>query len=218
MFRYFTNPNDLNSALQSGQINMIDNLSTPQDLKLFKSNPAYRVIAGLTNGKVQMTLNNAYGPLQNKLVRQAILYATDKQAIIQAASGGYGLAAGSDTVPADPFYLNLSNTYPYNPTKAKQLLTQAGYPNGFSLSLTLPPYFYAQLATSRRAAKRRKARSRRSWASSAGSGGLAAEAGASTAPTPGPGVGYRPLARPSAPQEVYPRALAEAGTLPPMPT
>jgi peptide/nickel transport system substrate-binding protein len=146
VFRYFTNPNDLNSALQSGQINMIDNLSTPQDLKLFKSNPTYRVIAGLTNGKVQMTLNNAYGPLQNKLVRQAILYATDKQAIIQAASGGYGLAAGSDTVPADPFYLNLSNTYPYNPTKAKQLLTQAGYPNGFSLSLTLPPYFYAQLA------------------------------------------------------------------------
>ena len=146
VFRYFSNPNALNAALQSGQVNMIDNLATPQDLSLFKSNPAYRVVAGLTNGKVQMTLNNAYGPLQSKLVRQAILYATNKQAIIKAASGGYGIPAGSDTVPADPFYVNLSNAYPYDPARARQLLAQAGYGSGFSLALTLPPYFYAQLA------------------------------------------------------------------------
>ncbi len=145
-FRYFTNPNDLNAALQSGQVQMIDNLSTPQDLALFKSNSAYRVTAGLTNGKVQLTLNNAYGPLQNKVVRQAIAYATDKAAIIKAASGGYGIPAGSDTVPADPYYLNLSGTYPYDVAKAKALMRQAGYGSGFPLALTLPPYFYAQLA------------------------------------------------------------------------
>ncbi len=146
VFRYYTNPNALNSALESGQINMIDNLSTPSDLSLFKSNPKYRVIAGLTNGKVQLTLNNAYGPLRNKLVRQAILYATNRKAIIQAASGGYGIPAGSDTVPADPYYINLTNVYPYNVAKAKQLMAQAGYSSGFPLTLTLPPYYYAQLA------------------------------------------------------------------------
>ncbi|MHB1894097.1 MAG: ABC transporter substrate-binding protein [Candidatus Dormibacteria bacterium] len=145
-FRYFTNANALNAALQSGQVNMIDNLSTPSDLSLFKSNSSFHVIAGLTNGKVQLTLNNAYGPLQNTLVRQAIAYATDKKAIIQTASGGYGIPAGSDTVPADPFYLNLANTYPYNVAKAKALMAQAGYASGFPLALTLPPYFYAQLA------------------------------------------------------------------------
>lgn len=145
-FRYFSNANSLNAALQSGQIQVIDNLSTPQDLSLFKSNPAYRVIAGLTNGKVQLTLNNAYGPLRNKLVRQAISYATDRAAIIRAASGGYGLAAGSDTVPADPYYLNLTGVYPHDVSKARSLMRQAGYGAGFSLSLTLPPYFYAQLA------------------------------------------------------------------------
>ncbi|MHB8189077.1 MAG: ABC transporter substrate-binding protein [Ferrimicrobium sp.] len=145
-FRYFTNPNAQNAALQSGQVNMIDNLATPQDLSLFKSNPNFRVLASLTNGKVQLTLNNAYGPLQSKLVRQAILYATNKNAIIQASSGGYGLASGSDTVPADPYYVDLANVYPYNVTKARALMAQAGYSKGFSLALTLPPYFYANLA------------------------------------------------------------------------
>lgn len=145
-FRYFTNANSLNAALQSGQVNMIDNLSSPQDLSLFKSNPKYRVNAGLTNGKIQLTLNNAYGPLQNSLVRKAILYATDRPAIIKAASGGYGIVAGSDTVPADPFYLNLTGQYKYNVAKAKQLMSEAGYANGFSLKLTDPPYFYANLA------------------------------------------------------------------------
>ncbi len=146
VFRYYTNPNSLNAALESGQIDMIDNLSTPSDLPLFKSNPKYRVIAGLTNGKVQLTLNNAYGPLKNKLVRQAILYATNRKAIIKAASGGYGIEAGSDTVPADPYYINLTNVYPYNVAKAKALMVEAGYSSGFPLTLTLPPYYYAQLA------------------------------------------------------------------------
>lgn len=145
-FRYFQNPNAESAALQSGQIDVIDNLGAPTEVSTFKNDPAFKVISGPTNGKVQVTLNNAYGPLQNKLVRQAIAYATNKKAIINVASGGYGIPLGSDSVPADPFYLDLSKTYPYNPAKAKALLSQAGYPNGFNLTLTLPPYYYAQLA------------------------------------------------------------------------
>ena len=145
-FRYFTNSNSLNSALQSGQVNMIDNLSSPQDATLFKSNPKFKVISGLTNGKVQLTLNNSYGPLSNKKVRQAILFATNRQAIMKAASGGYGLIDGTDAVPADPYYIDLASEYRYNVAKAKQLMAQAGYAKGFTLQLTLPPYFYAKLA------------------------------------------------------------------------
>lgn len=146
VFRYFTNANALNSALESGQVDMIDNLSAPQDASLFKTNPKFKVVSSLTNGKVQMTLNNAYGPLQNKLVRQAILYATNRKAIMDAASGGYGLIDGTDTVPADPYYIDLASEYPYNPAKARKLMAEAGYKNGFSLQLVLPPYFYAKLA------------------------------------------------------------------------
>ncbi len=146
IFRYFSNPNTEDAALESGQIQVIDNLGTPSEVSLFKDSPRYKVITGPTNGKVQLTLNNSYGPLSNVLVRRAIAYATDKKAIIQVASGGYGTPLGSDSVPADPYYLNLSNTYTYNPTKAKALLIKAGYSHGFPLTTTVPPYPYAQLA------------------------------------------------------------------------
>ncbi|MHB1737921.1 MAG: ABC transporter substrate-binding protein [Actinomycetes bacterium] len=147
VFRYFPNANAENSALQSGQVQVVDNLPNPQDVSQFKGNSAYKVIAGPTNGKIQMTINNSSGPLSHAKVRQAISYATDKQAILQAAGAGYGTVIGSDTVPGDPWYLpSLAQVYPYNPTKAKQLLTEAGYPSGFALTLTLPPYGYAQTA------------------------------------------------------------------------
>jgi len=142
-FRYFSNANSENSALRSGQINVIDNALNPADIGAFEHNSKYKIVAGPTNGKVQVTINNSSGPLANKLVRQAITYATNRKAIIKAAAGGYGIPLGSGTVPGDPWYIDMAGRYAYNPAKAKQLLAKAGYPNGFSLTLTLPPYTYA---------------------------------------------------------------------------
>ena len=147
VFRYFANSNAENSALQSGQIQVIDNLSNPPDAKQFQGNSAYKIISGPTNGKIQLTLNNTAGPLKNVLVRRAISYAIDKAAIVQTTAAGYGTVIGSDTVPGDPWYSpSYAKVYPYNPGKARQLLTQAGYPHGFNITLTLPPYGYATAA------------------------------------------------------------------------
>jgi peptide/nickel transport system substrate-binding protein len=145
-FRYYTDPNAEEAALESGQI-QVGNLPTPADLPTFKNDPGkYGVLTGLTNGKVQLTINNTAGPFKSLLVRQAVNYAISKATVNQVASGGEGVPIGTDTVPSDPYYVNLAGLYPYNPAKAKALLKQAGYPNGFSTTLTLPPYFYAQLA------------------------------------------------------------------------
>ncbi len=144
VFRYFTDPNAENSALSSGQIQVIDNLSNPSDAAQFQGNSAYSIVHGPTNGKIQLTLNNGTGPLKNAGVRQAIAYAIDKQAILKTVGGGFGTVIGSDTVPGDPWYsASYAQTYTYNPAKAKQLLAQAGYGSGLSLTLTLPPYGYA---------------------------------------------------------------------------
>jgi peptide/nickel transport system substrate-binding protein len=145
-FRYYTDPNAEEAALESGQI-QVGNLPSPADLPAFKNNPGkYGVLTGLTNGKVQLTINNTAGPFKSLLVRQAVSYAINKNTVNQVASGGEGVLIGTDTVPSDPYYVNLAGLYPNNPAKAKQLLAQAGYPNGFSTTLTLPPYYYAQLA------------------------------------------------------------------------
>ncbi|HBI56555.1 MAG TPA: ABC transporter substrate-binding protein, partial [Firmicutes bacterium] len=58
------------------------------------------------------------------------------------AGWGKGTAIGSNLTPAmGPWYIDLTDMYPYNPEKAKELLTEAGYPPGFSATLHLPaPY------------------------------------------------------------------------------
>lgn len=144
VFRYFTDANAENSALSSGQIQVIDNLQNPTDASQFTGNPSFSVVHGPTDGKIQLTLNNASGPLKNVLVRQAISYAVNKQAILATVGGGFGTVIGSDTVPGDPWYSpSYAKVYSYNPAKAKALLKQAGYGSGLNLTLTLPPYSYA---------------------------------------------------------------------------
>lgn len=145
-WRYFSNPTAENSALRTGEIDVIDNEPYAKLVAPFRANPKYQVISGPTPGKVDLVLNNTYGPLQNVLVRRAISYATDKRALIATAAAGPAVPLGSEAAPMNPYYLNLANVYPYDPAKARALLAQAGYPHGFSINLVLPPYNYAQVA------------------------------------------------------------------------
>jgi peptide/nickel transport system substrate-binding protein len=147
VFRYFDSSNSLNAALQSNQVQVIDNLPNPLDAAQFKKDSRYTVIAGPTTGKTQLTMNNSYGPLKNVLVRQAISYAVDKKAVLDTTYGGYGTVLYSNTTPGDPWYSSSqADPYAYDTAKAKQLLANAGYPNGFSLTLTIPSYGYAEAA------------------------------------------------------------------------
>ncbi len=72
-------------------------------------------------------------------VRQALNLAVDKQAIMQQVLGGLGSVLGSWlTYPTDPWATEaLMQPYPYDPAKAKALLAEAGYPNGFEMTMNL---------------------------------------------------------------------------------
>jgi peptide/nickel transport system substrate-binding protein len=76
------------------------------------------------------------GPLANPEVRQAIEYAMPRSQLLSAVFDGAGVATSSNSQRGfagyDPADVNL---YPYNLTKAKQLMTAAGYASGFSLSV-----------------------------------------------------------------------------------
>jgi peptide/nickel transport system substrate-binding protein len=144
VFRYYADPNAQVNAELAGDVDIVDNVLAPQLIKQFTGDPGkYTVVQGITNGKVLLSMNNSRKPLNNKLVRQAINYAIDRPALIKTAYAGYGKLIGTHASPADPWYLDLANTYPYNPAKAKRLLAQAGYPRGFGLTLAVPPVGYA---------------------------------------------------------------------------
>ena len=76
----------------------------------------------------------------NELVRQALCYAVDKQQIIDLAFDGYGSPIGSSMYPAFQKYFveDLTDYYPYDPERARELLAEAGYPDGFSMTITVP--------------------------------------------------------------------------------
>lgn len=74
--------------------------------------------------------------LASPLVRQALNYAVDRASIAKAVYGVLGSPDDQPTTPGfDEYVPSLANYYSYNVTKAKQLLAQAGYPNGFTMPL-----------------------------------------------------------------------------------
>jgi peptide/nickel transport system substrate-binding protein len=81
-------------------------------------------------------------PWADRRVRLAANYAIDRQALSEAETLGASKPAGNHVPPSFDFALPLE-PYPYDPARAKQLLAEAGYPNGFEGGdfHQLPPYF-----------------------------------------------------------------------------
>ncbi len=79
------------------------------------------------------------GPLANVKVRQAIDYAIDKRALFEGITGGLGrFLDGQPVGPRSVGYNPAIKARPYDPAKARQLLAEAGYPNGFETAMDHP--------------------------------------------------------------------------------
>lgn len=81
-----------------------------------------------------LILNPRVAPLDDIRVRQAIAYAIDKQNIVENVLSGYGRVQSS-MIPAPLLGFADFDGYEYNPEKARSLLTEAGYPDGFDLTV-----------------------------------------------------------------------------------
>jgi peptide/nickel transport system substrate-binding protein len=86
---------------------------------------------------------NPSSPLSNVKVRQAIDYAIDRDAIVKSLGYGFWTSTYQFAAPGSSSY-NDGLTRAFNPDKAKQLLSEAGYPNGFKITL------YGSTATTNR--------------------------------------------------------------------
>ncbi len=106
-------------------------------LKLVEKDPNIDVIQTPSIIERYMILNNKSKPLSDERVRQAINYALDKKAIINIAWGGAATEADSLFPSALPFFKK-EGPWPYDVAKAKALMKEAGYPNGFKVTFLTP--------------------------------------------------------------------------------
>ncbi|WP_137153278.1 ABC transporter substrate-binding protein [Devosia sp. FKR38] len=133
------------NALLAGDIDGTNNFAA-EALAVFEGNPQFKVLVGTTEGETILATNNRKAPFDNLKVRQAMAHAIDRKAIIDGATYGYGVPIGAPFAPHNPYYVDLTNTYPFDIAAAKALLTEAGYPDGFAATLKLPPVAYARLS------------------------------------------------------------------------
>jgi len=119
--------------MRRGTVNFEVNQIPFENVAEFEKNPEFTVVK--SSGSVYQYLAfNMHDPaLAKPLVRQAIAYAIDRDRIIRDIQRGY--AQPTETMLAEGHWARASNlpSHPYDPAKAKQLLAQAGYPNGLSL-------------------------------------------------------------------------------------
>ena len=145
VFKFIPDPSAQLAALRAGDVDVMAYDLSPENAAILEKDPRFKVLKGNTTTDVIMAINNSRKPFNDPRVRQAITLAIDRKAIIEGAVAGYGSPIGSHMDPTNPYYVDLSGLYPHNPEKAKRLLAEAGYPNGFEAVIKLPePYAYAR--------------------------------------------------------------------------
>ena len=120
-------------ALETGEVDLAYDLAV-NDIPKVNSDDKLTVyeIPSLTCWYVSMNMNKK--PFDNPKVREAMSMAIDRQTIIDTINAGSGQTADAIIAPAVFGYYS-TGVKEYNPTKAKELLAEAGYPNGFSTTL-----------------------------------------------------------------------------------
>lgn len=130
------------NALLAGDVDGFNNVGA-EVAEVAKSDPRFKVLVGSTEGETILAMNNAKSPFSDLKVRQAMAHAVDRQELIDAGYG-YGVPIGSHFAPHHPYSIDLTETYPHDVEAAKRLLAEAGYPEGFSATIKLPPVPYAR--------------------------------------------------------------------------
>ena len=145
-FKIEANADSIVMDLLGGSIDMFPRLTTTQVAQLSDD---FTIYEGTMNLVQALYLNNAVKPFDDIRVRQALCYATDIDGLLELAFDGKGSPIGSSMFPSfGKYYVEeLNDVYPYDPEKAKELLKEAGYENGFDFTITVPSNYQPHIDT-----------------------------------------------------------------------
>lgn len=143
-FKFISDPTAAFAAVMAEDVDVFTGFPAPENLPQFEADPRFQVLVGSTEGETILSTNNKQPPFDNLKVRQAVAHAIDRQAIIDGAMFGYGTPIGTHFAPHNPAYVDLTGGSAFDPEKAKALLAEAGFADGFETTLHLPPPSYAR--------------------------------------------------------------------------
>lgn len=128
------------SLLQGGQVQIAEELSHSQ-LRSLQGDTRLRIGRHPGTGSATVRMNPRIKPFDDLRVRQAVLYATDFEAINKAVFEGLGERSRSILPPSIPGYVK-AYTYEHDPGRAKRLLAEAGHPDGLDVTLEYTSVFW----------------------------------------------------------------------------
>jgi peptide/nickel transport system substrate-binding protein len=141
-FRFIADPNAVLAALKAGDVDVSGFGLGPEHVQDLQKDARFQVIVGDTTNDVVLAMNNARKPYTDVRVRRAMTYGINKPDVLKGAMFGMGKILGSNVDPLNPYYVDVSKIMAYDPGKAKKLLAEAGYPNGFDTVLKVAPQYY----------------------------------------------------------------------------
>lgn len=140
IIRIIKDPSARLNELRAGTIDVGSNMNI-SDVKIIKSDKGLQILPDNYITTFVYGLNVEHPALSNVKVRQAVSIAFDKAAIIDSVYGEFGISDASFMVPVLQWADSKSvpKEYKYDPTAAKKMLADAGFPNGFAMDLWYPP-------------------------------------------------------------------------------
>lgn len=126
------------NSLTAGEVDLIDGVNF-SDVPSIEGNADLQTFFRPSMNVAYVGLTNTRGPLKDKKVRQALNHAVDKQALIDAFYAGAAEAAKNPMPKMIAGYNDDVVDYEYNPEKAKELLKEAGFEDGFEMELWAMP-------------------------------------------------------------------------------
>jgi peptide/nickel transport system substrate-binding protein len=125
------------TELLTGGLDLI--VGVPADnVAQLEKNPKITLLKQVGAHVWYLGMNNQKKPFDDKRVRQALNYAVNKDAIVNDVLKGTGAASKGPVLPGTWGADGALKAYPYDPERAKKLLAEAGYPNGFTTTLWVP--------------------------------------------------------------------------------
>jgi peptide/nickel transport system substrate-binding protein len=146
-YRFIPDPNAAVAALKAGDVDAAMFGLGPEHVPELQKDPRFQVIIGETTNDVILAMNNSRKPYADVRVRRAVTHAINKPEVVRGAMFGLGRILGSNVDPLNPYFIDLASAMPHDPGRAKKLLADAGYANGFETVLKVAPQYYYTVRT-----------------------------------------------------------------------